>query len=133
MSNFDTLIDDIRRQAVHNTAAAIAPVCILWPDADRHWASAIPMMKSKMPELYEIGDYAPEAHRGPAIWLRCVVANLVSDVPTDRIPVLYLPGISKNDIRADGEIACRSLVPMQYLANIWAHENGRDYTPAAFF
>ena len=133
MSNFDTLIDDIRRQAVHNTAAAIGPVCILWPDADRHWASAIPMMKSRMPELYELGDYAPEEHRGPAIWLRCVVANLVSDMPTDRIPVLYLPGISKNDIRADGEIACRPLVPLQYLAKIWAHENGRDYTPAAFF
>ena len=35
------LIQSIRGAAVHNPDVQVAPACILWPDADRHWRSVI--------------------------------------------------------------------------------------------
>ena len=121
------LVKAIRNAAIFNPEIQVAPACILWPDRDRQWEVIIPMLQAEMPELMILGDYAPEKRMGPAIWLRCVLAktislstedtestkkennNSVSSVSSvfsvfsvDKIPILYLPGVSRQDLRCAG-------------------------------
>ena len=51
MRILDHLIRTIRSAANHNAEAQAAPACILWPDHDRQWQSAIPALQAVMPEL----------------------------------------------------------------------------------
>jgi hypothetical protein len=53
--------------------------------------------------LLVLGEYRPEQRRGPAIWLRCAIAGVLDgvDLPGRRVvPILYLPGVSRQDLRA---------------------------------
>ncbi len=96
----------------------------------------IPRLQSELPELLVLGDYAPERRTGPAIWLRCVIAGKVSDVtlPTDRVPVFYLPGVSRHDLRAieDCPDRLKPLAELQYRGVIWSQANAKDWTIMAF-
>ena len=62
------------------TRSSEAPACILWPDRDRQWEAAIPVLQADLPQLMILGDYAPDKRIGPAIWLRCVIAGNAPDV-----------------------------------------------------
>ena len=79
----------------------------------------IPRLQSELAELLVLGDYAPEPH-GPAIRLRCVIAGKAPDVtlPADRVPVFYLPGVSRQDLRAieDCPDLLKPLAELQYRA-----------------
>jgi len=83
-----------------------------------------------------LGEYAPENRIGPAVWLRCVIANKAADVtlPADRVPVFYLPGVSRQDLRAIE--ACpdllKPLAELQYRGVIWSQSNAKDWTLMAF-
>ena len=96
------LIKSIRDAATFNPEVQTAPACILWPDHGRQWEAVIPRLQEELPELFILGDYSPEKRTGPAIWLRCVVARKIDDMklPADRPPIIYLPGISRQDLRA---------------------------------
>jgi len=61
----------------------------------------IPRLLEELPELVILGDYCPEKRTGPAIWLRSVVARKIDEAkpPADRPPIIYLPGISRQDLR----------------------------------
>jgi len=145
MRILDGLIKAVRDAAVFNPEVQVAPVCILWPDRDRQWEAVIPRLQNDlsacdaqagMPELLVLGDYDPERKTGPAIWLRCVIARKVDDIPfsEDITPILYLPGVSRQDLRAV-EICPESLKPLaelQYLGVIWSQVNGKDWTILAF-
>ena len=89
-----------------------------------------------MPELFQLGDYAPEKHIGPAIWIRCVIANAVKEVsiPTGLIPVLYLPGITRQDLRAVESCPdhLKPLAELQFRGVIWSKVNAKDWTVLAF-
>jgi hypothetical protein len=97
MTILDHLLKSIRGAAVYNKDIHVAPACILWPDRDRQWEAIIPTLQSALPELFVLGDYAPEARKGPAIWLRCVIAGKIAEVtlPAGVPPILYLPGVSR--------------------------------------
>lgn len=130
------LIQAVREAAVFNPDVQVAPACILWPDRDRQWEAVIPRLQNEMPELLVLGDYDPERKNGPAIWLRCVIARKVDDIPfsEDITPILYLPGVSRQDLRAV-ESCPEPLKPMaelQYLGVIWSQINGKDWTILAF-
>jgi len=59
----------------------------IWLDRNYEW-------------LYLFGDYDPSGRRGPALWLACVEARVLAvDGPPDRIPLFYLPGISREELR----------------------------------
>ena len=77
-----------------------------------------------------MGDLDEASHRGPAYWLRCVIAGTVRfDLP-DGVPVIYLPGVSREDLRAI-EDCPRHLAPiaeLQYRGAWFAHPNGKDWT-----
>lgn len=132
----EALVKSLRSGFVHNPDVQAAPACIMWPDRDRQWEAVIPRLQNKMPELFVLGKYCPEKRIGPAIWLRCVLAGRVDDIsiPNNTIPIFYLPGISRQDLRAVE--SCREeLKPMaelQYRGTIWSQINAKDWTILAF-
>jgi len=130
------LLKSVRDAAVFNPDVQVAPACILWPDKDRQWEAVIPRLQEEMPELLVLGDYAPEKRTGPAIWLRCVIAGAAKgvDLPSDRTPIFYLPGVSRQDLRAVEGCPehLKALAELQYRGAIWSQLNGKDWTILAF-
>lgn len=132
MKVLNHLLQSIRGAAAFNPEAQIAPACILWPDRDRQWEAVITGLKAELPELMVLGTYAPEKRIGPAIWLRCVIASRAEDVslPKDRTPILYLPGVSRQDLRAVESCPdhLKPLAELQYRGVIWSQVNSKDWT-----
>ena len=96
------LVNSIRQSSALNPDTQVAPVCILWSNKDRQWEGVISSLQGAMPELFVLGEYALEKRSCPAIWLKCVVANTLEDidVPENLTPIIYLPGISRTELRA---------------------------------
>ena len=144
----DLLVANLRGRDAASDGQA-RPCAILWPDGNREWERLLPVLRNRMPELMTLGGYAPDARTGPAIWLRCVVDGTIEPLaprdaggssgagtsqPAARVPVLYLPGFERGDLRA-GEAcpeAVRPLVELLYRGVLWNHPNGKDWTVAAF-
>ncbi|MGA2227116.1 MAG: BREX-1 system phosphatase PglZ type B, partial [Syntrophobacteraceae bacterium] len=130
------IIQKIRGAALHNSDIQVAPECILWPDKDRQWEAIIPRLKNEMQELLVLGGYVTEDRTGPAIWLRCAMARKIEEVvfPPDLIPVLYLPGVSRQDLRAVENCPehLKAIVELQYRGTIWSQLNAKDWTILAF-
>lgn len=144
---FEHLIRSIRSASAYNPEIQVAPVCILWPDPERQWESIIPMLQQNMPELYVLGDYAPERRMGPAIWLRCVLTS--GSIPPAPFPVgaggevsgeekmafvFYLPGVSRQDLRAVETCPdhLKPLAELQYRGVIWSQISAKDWTILAW-
>jgi hypothetical protein len=89
-----------------------------------------------MPELFQLGAYLPGKRIGPAIWLRCVIARAIESVtvPTGSIPILYLPGVSRQDLRAVESCSetLKPLAELQFRGVIWSQVNAKDWTVLAF-
>lgn len=136
MRVIDHLLKAVRDAAVFNPEIQVAPACILWPDRDRQWEAVIPVFQAELPELMILGDYAPDKCVGPAIWLRCVIAGRTEDVslPKDLTPILYLPGVSRQDLRAVESCPDRlkPLAELQYRGVIWSQINAKDWTVLAY-
>lgn len=131
----DALIKALRQAGAYNSSDGVAPAAILWPDKEGQWLPLLPALRAELP-LLTLGEYAPEILTGPAYWLRCALAHTLPDVqlPPDAVPILYLPGIGKQEIRAV-ETCPRLLQPLaelQYRGVLWTQRNGRDWTIAAF-
>ena len=136
MRVLDHLLKAVRDAAVFNPEVQVAPACILWPDRDHQWEAVIPVLQAELPELMILGDYAPEKRIGPAIWLRCVIAGRAEDVslPKDRTPIFYLPGVSRQDLRAVESCPdhLKPLAELQYRGVIWSQINAKDWTILAY-
>ena len=130
------LVQSIRGAAVHNPDVQAAPRCILWPDGDRQWEAAAARLQSELPEMFILGDYDAAKRTGPAIWLRCVIANKAPkvEVPIDSTPILYLPGVSRQDLRAVETCPdhLKPLAELQHSGVIWSQINAKDWTILAF-
>ena len=136
MRVIDNLLKAVRGAAVFNPDVQVSPACILWPDRDRQWEAVIPRLQNELPELLLLGDYEPDKRIGPAIWLRCVIAGKNEDVviPGNTPPILYLPGISRQDLRAVESCPehLKPLAELQYRGIIWSQLNAKDWTILAF-
>jgi hypothetical protein len=113
----------------------VAPCAVLWTDPEHLWESVMPTLQSLLPELFLLGSYAPAQRTGPALWLRCIDARRVDGAPpTGTAPIFYLPGISRERLRAaeDCSPELAALVELQYRGALWLHVNGKDWTPYAF-
>ena len=130
----EALLDALKRASTYNRNDQIAPAAVLWPDKERLWEPIIPRLRDRLP-LLTFGPYLPAQRSGPAYWLRCILAGTLDDrLPQGDTPIIYLPGVSKADLRAVDECP-RSLQPLaelQYRGLIWTHRNGREWTPAGF-
>lgn len=143
MSN--TLLESVRASLAHaarfNPGDVVAPVAVLWTDADGQWQPVVEQLRTLMPELLTLGDYVPDKRMGPTIWLRCVIEPAVrtecfADLtwPAGTVPVIYLPGVSRQTLRAVEECpeSLKPLVELQYRGNVWTQKNGKDWTVRAF-
>lgn len=136
-SVLETLAEHLRSSGNDfHAGAEEAPVAVLWTDPDGAWRPVAGQLRELMPELLELGDYAPEERSGPAIWLKCVLAGRVPEVaiPSERVPVLYLPGVARHQLRSPDRCPweIQPLVELMYRGVSWAHPNGRDWTLAGF-
>jgi hypothetical protein len=129
----ETLLDQMEAALVSaagfNANAEERPAALLWPDCDRQFEQAIGPLSSRLP-VVRLGDYLPSEQAGPAYWLRCAIARTVDVELGDGVPVVYLPGVAREDLRAI-ESCPRELSPiaeLQYRGRFFAHPNGRDWT-----
>lgn len=132
-----TLLDQIethlREASAYNENAEVAPVALLWPDRDRQFADAVGALHDRLP-LLTLGELDEDGRRGPSYWLRCAVAGTVEFDRPEGVPILYLPGVRREDLRAI-EDCPRELAPiaeLQYRGQWFAHPNGKDWTVRAF-
>lgn len=131
------LVEQLRASAHYNSSVQIAPAAILWTDIECQWQSAMPFIKQQLPELIELGEYQPEQRIGPAIWVKCVIARLLEEcpIPTDKTPIIYLPGVGRKDLRAIEQCPefLKPLAELQYRGCWWAYNSaGRDWTVSSF-
>ena len=136
MRVIDYLINKIRATATnYNPDIQIAPACVLWLDSENQWKDATQTLLTKLPELLILGEYCPEKRTGPAIWLRCAIAGKTDEIQlsSDRIPIIYLPGVGRQDLRADKiKEALKPLAELQYRSVMWSQINSKDWTVLAF-
>ncbi len=120
----------------HNPADTVAPAAILWPDPDGQWMPLIRSLRPLMPALLTLGDHEPADRTGPAIWLRCMIEGALPDaaLPDETIPVIYLPGVGRQELRAVEQCpdTVKPLVELQFRGATWAQKNGKDWTAEAF-
>lgn len=117
-----------------NTHTAVPGVAVLWPDKELQWQSALPMLRQSIPGLFVFGAYNPAERTGPAIWLKCAIAGELAEFQFDGIPIVYLPGVSRAELRAI-ESCSRDLQPLaelQYRGVFWSQANSKDWTVSAF-
>lgn len=130
----DCLFQALTKAAAGNSQAAVPAAAVLWPDKERHWEAALSRLAAAMPQLLTLGDYQPENGTGPAIWIKCAVARTLGSVPDGVVPVVYLPGVSRSELRAI-ESCPRDLQPiaeLQYRGVFWSQVNSKDWTLSAF-
>lgn len=123
----------LRDQGRHNRNDMVAPAAILWTDKAKSWAPVIATLRTSLPIL-TLGDYQPGALAGPAIWLRCVVDATLPEVTLpEGVPILYLPDVSRTDLRAIESCPkhLRPLAELQYRGVFFSQQNHRDWTPSA--
>lgn len=113
-----------------------APAAVLWPDPQGEWCPLVGAVRARMPELLVLGDYDAAVGSGPAIWLRVAVEGALGrpESADTRPAVLYLPGVSRQQLRArdDCPNALKPLVELLYRGAVWAHPNGKEWTVRAF-
>lgn len=128
------VVDALRAVAKGNSHTAVTAAAVLWPDKERQWQSALPALKELLPGLCELGPYDPDTRTGPAVWLKCAIAGVVPEVQSQGVPVVYLPGVSRAELRAI-ESCPRDLQPLaelQYRGVFWSQVNAKDWTVSAF-
>ena len=135
----ETLIDTMEASfsaSLRTPDGVSAPVALLWTDGDGQWKPLIPALQKTLPQLYLLGPYAPDEHQGPVIWLKCIVDRSLLYVAPEKgvIPILYLPNVARQDLRAAGDChpLLQPLIELQYRGGVWHQRNGRDWTVEAF-
>jgi hypothetical protein len=139
-SKTPTTLCEAVEQALHaagryNPGVEEKPAAILWTDSDGQWLPLLPKLRSRLPHLLTLGDYHAEERRGPAIWLKCVLARTIDvGIPGDVIPIVYLPNVSRQILRAAADCPplLQPLVELQYRGTVWTQRNGKDWTVEAF-
>ena len=110
----------------------LPPEALLWPDKARQWQGAIERL-GECRRVLTLGPHQPGMRRGPALWLRCVVAGTVGVDGPDGLPVVYLPGVSRDELRsvAADDQALAPLVPLQHRSQWFTQSSGKDWTVRA--
>ncbi|MBI4323877.1 MAG: BREX-1 system phosphatase PglZ type B [Chloroflexi bacterium] len=141
MTVLDAIIRSLSRAGEYNRDDQVAPAVILWPDRERQWEPVLPVLRERLPHLLTLGPYTANCKTGPAIWLRCMIVQSGATVPVagkpeacPTIPILYLPGVSRQELRAVAECppALMPLAELQYRAAFWSQVNHKDWTVLAF-
>lgn len=131
----DEVLAALQGAAAYDRNDQAPPATVLWPDKKREWTSLLPVLRTKL-RLFTFGGYDDEANSGPAIWLRCSLADTYPGPAVERrdTPVVYLPGIGRDELRTLEELepSLQPLAELQFRGAYWSHPNGRDWTVAGF-
>ena len=97
----EKILEGFKKATIHNSSIMVPPEVILWPDPERQWESVIEKLQNAYGALFFLGNYLPEKLTGPAIWLKTAISGKLSDCTWDKTltPVIYLPGISKSQLK----------------------------------
>ncbi|OBI43925.1 hypothetical protein A5707_03915 [Mycobacterium kyorinense] len=108
------------------------PVAILWPDKGRQWEGSIARLRQRR-QVLTLGPHNPSSGTGPAYWLRCVAAGTLEIHGPGGLPVIYLPGVSRDDLRsvATSNQALAPLAPLQHRSQWFTQSSGKDWTVRA--
>ncbi len=136
MTVLDAIIQSLSRAGEYNRDDQVAPAVILWPDKEHQWEPVLPVLRERLPHLLTLGPYAAHCKTGPAIWLRCMIGRTLPEANWSEkiIPILYLPGVSRQELRAVAECppALMPLAELQYRGAFWSQMNHKDWTVLAF-
>lgn len=136
MTVLDAIIQSLSRAGEYNRDDQVAPAVILWPDKERQWEPGLPVLRERLPHLLTLGPYAANCKTGPAIWLRCMISRALPEANWSEktIPILYLPGVSRQELRAVAECPAplMPLAELQYRGVFWSQVNHKDWTVLAF-
>lgn len=132
----DKVLQALKQAENHNSHVMERPEVILWPDPENQWCDVIAVLQESIPQLLVYSRFEPAKRQGPAIWLKCMVAKVLPEAnwEADAIPIIYLPGVAKSDLR-NVESAVFNLQPLleyQYTGAIFLQENGREWSILAF-
>ena len=119
----------------HHAGVEEKPAAVLWADADGQWLPVVKKLQERLPQLVVLGAYDEAKRTGPAVWLKCIVARTIDlDLGKDVVPILYLPNISRQTLRAAADCPplLQPLVELQYRGVVWTQRNGKDWTVEAF-
>lgn len=135
MTLLEAVIAHLGAAARHQPGVEEPAAAILWADPKAEWQPVIRPLRVQLPHVLVLGEYEREKRQGPAIWLKCVLERTFPDVelPSDVIPIVYMPGVSRQSLRA-GEECPRELQPLvelQYRGTVWTQKSGRDWTVEA--
>jgi hypothetical protein len=123
----------LRRACSFDRNDRLPPAAVLWPDKDGEWRPVVARLRGSIP-IVSLGAYDGDGN-GPAIWIRCVVDRTIGDVPEGEVPIVYLPGFDRADLRTvescPGEL--QPIAELQYRGALFGSRAGRDWTLTAFF
>jgi hypothetical protein len=132
----DTVLDGIvacvRKALAYDQNVRVAPWALIWPDETRQWEPVMDRLGEQLP-VVTLGAYEPELRRGPAYWIRCVVARTIDIGLPDGTSVVYLPGVARSALRAVEQCPAglAPIAELQYRGQWFTHPNGRDWTGRA--
>ena len=130
MTTLNQLVSSIRDAANYNRHDLAAPRVVLWTDGERLWSRVSTIIQDAIPELIVWDPTDARQRRGPDTLVRYLLAR---EEPSE-IPIVYLPGISRQAFRSVTNLpdSARHLFPLQYQGQFWTQLNGKDWTPFAF-
>jgi len=138
MSSPNSLLDAIVEGldiASRTSNSETPPAVIVWTDTKSEWLPLADTLRDRLPQLLTFGEYEPDKKVGPAIWLKCAMDRALPEVniPEGQTPVIYMPGVSRQDLRAGSECPDRlqPLIEILYRGTVWTQKNGRDWTVEA--
>ena len=128
------LAEALLKAAAGNSHASAAPAAVLWPDKEGAWAPVLSALNVLIPSLCSLGPFDAERRSGPAIWIKCAVAGALPQPIFKEVPIVYMPGVSRAELRAI-ESCARHLQPLaelQFRGVFWSQANAKDWTVTAF-
>lgn len=135
-SIYDKAIKALKQAEQHNSSIMVKPEVILWPDPEKQWSEVIPTMQEELPQLISYGKYNADQKQGPSIWIKCMVTRVLPEADWDEnvTPIIYLPGVSKSDLRnvENARLEFQPLLEYQYTGTMFVQENGKEWTILAF-
>jgi hypothetical protein len=132
----DTVLDGltacVRRALAYDPNVRVAPAALLWPDEARQFEPVTSRLGQHLP-IVTLGAYEPGTQRGPAYWIRCVIARTIDIGLPEDPPIVYLPGVARSALRAVEQCPAdlAPIAELQYRSQWFAHPNGRDWSARA--
>lgn len=135
-SIYDKVVQALKQAENHNSNIMVKPEVILWPDPESQWTDVICVLQESIPQLLIYGNYEPSKKQGPAIWIKCMIAKMLPEANwnSDAIPIIYMPGVSKTDLRnlENAVFNFQPLLEYQYTGTLFTQENGREWSILSF-